>query len=202
MMLRKVLFLSCLLTLPALPTAADVRVDSDRHKDFTRYRTFDVEIHSLVRSDGVVDERNTLAESRLRQAVTRELQARGLEPAGVGADLVVRVSARDTERTDIVSSGWGGYPWYGGLGYFGYRGYFGYGGYGGYFGPYGYGGGGDVWTRRYLAGSLTVDVVERDSGELVYRAQVTDEVGKNLEKHMARAMERAFKKFPVRELAG
>jgi hypothetical protein len=112
----------------------------------------------------------------------------------MGADLVVRVSARDTERVEIVSSGFSGYPFYGG---FGYRGY-------GYWrGLYPYWGGSffnDVWTRQYLEKSLTVDVVERDSGALVYRAQVTREVGNNLDKHVAKAIDRAFKKFPVREL--
>ena len=57
------------LALPATVAAADVRVDYDRHKDFGRYRTFSVEVAELVRSDGVVDEQNTLAEGRLRQAV-------------------------------------------------------------------------------------------------------------------------------------
>ena len=46
-----------------------------------------------------------------------------------------------------------------------------------------------------------MDVIERNTGALVYRARVTDEVDKNLEKQVARAMDRAFKKFPVRELA-
>src|ERR687891_570268 len=62
-MLRKFLVTFCVLTLPAV-AAADVRVDYDRHKDFGRYRTFDVEIGSLVRSDGVPDDGNTLAENR------------------------------------------------------------------------------------------------------------------------------------------
>jgi hypothetical protein len=47
-----------------------------------------------------------------------------------------------------------------------------------------------------------VDVIERDTGERVYRARVTDEVGDDLETRVAKSMARAFKKFPVKERAG
>jgi hypothetical protein len=190
-MLARILVSSLLVAAPAVALASDVRVDFDRHKDFSKYRTFTVEVGPLVRTDGVVDEQNTLAETRLRQAVARELEARGLEPDDTGANLVVRVSGRDTERTQIINTGWnsyGGY-WRSRHGYWGRRyGYWGM--------PY-YG---DVWTRRYVEGALTVDVIERDTGALVYRALVTDEVSKDLDKQVVKVMDRAFKKFPVREL--
>jgi hypothetical protein len=188
-MVRRILASSLLLMLPAV-AAADVRVDVDRHKDFAKYRTFTVEIGPLVRTDGVVDEQNTLAETRLRQAVDRELQERGLEPNATSANLVVRVSAREAERTQIISTGWNNYGYWGARrGYWGRR--------------YGYWSSprfNDVWTRRYVEGSLLVDVVERQTGALVYRARVTDEVDKDLDKQVAKAIDRAFKKFPVREL--
>ena len=157
------------------------------------YRTFDVEIGSLVRLDGSIDEQNTLAEDRLRGAVTRELLSRGLEPTDEGASLVVRISGRDTERTSIISSG-PVYPRYYSRRRWGYWG-----------GPYRYGFWGspyygDVWTRRYVEGALTVDVIERQTGALVYRAEVTDEVGKDLDKQVAKSIDKAFKKFPVKEL--
>jgi Domain of unknown function (DUF4136) len=189
-MLARILVSSLLLASPAVALASDVRVDFDRHKDFSKYRTYTVEIGPLVRIDGVVDEQNTLAESRLRQAVACELQARGLEPDETSANLVVRVSGRDTERTEIINTGWPTYR-----GYWGSR--WGWGRRYGYWGnPY-YG---DVWTRRYVEGALTVDVIERNTGALVYRARVTDEVGKDLDKQVMKVMDRAFNKFPVKEL--
>src|SRR5262245_10549330 len=100
-MLRSLLVVS-LLALP-MGAAAQVRVDFDRHQDFSKYRTFDVEVGPLVRADGSVDENNTLAEDRLRRSVTSELTARGLESTSGSADLLVRVSGRNAERTEVVS---------------------------------------------------------------------------------------------------
>jgi hypothetical protein len=194
-MFRSILVLSSLLALPTV-AAAQVRVDFDRHQDFSHYRTFDVAIGALVRADGTADEQNTLAEGRLRRAIAGELMARGLESTAVGADLVVRVSGRDTERAEIISSGFYNNPVYsyrpvrlrnGRIAYLRTYGYWGR--------PYF----DDVWTRRYLEGSLTIDVTERDTGRLVYRAQVNNEIGNNLDKHITKSVDRAFKKFPVKE---
>lgn len=190
-MFGKALVTLWLLAVPAV-ALAETRVDFDRHKDFSRYRTFTVQIEPPVRADGIVDEQNTLAESRLRQAIIAEFQARGLEPTDVGADLVVQVSSRETERTVLYNTGWYGHPW----GPYSYRRYGRWGYWGrGYWGPYG-----DVWTRRYLEGAVTIDIVERASGQLVYRAQVSDEIGDNLDKQVIKTVDKAFKKYPVKEV--
>jgi hypothetical protein len=190
--LGKILLSSLLVVAFPVAALAEVRVDLDRHKDFSQYRTFNVEIGALVRPDGSVDETNTLAENRIRQAVTSELLARGLEPTDEGPSLLVRVSGRNTERVSVISSG-PVYPRY----YWRRR--------WGYWRPYRYGYWGtpyyeDVWTRRYLEGALTVDVIESRTGALVYRALVTDEVGKDLDKQVTKSIDKAFKKFPVKEL--
>lgn len=175
-----------------LVALAEVRVDLDRHKDFGQYRTFNVEVGALVRPDGSVDETNTLAENRIRNAVTSELLARGLEPTDESPSLIVRVSGRDSERVSVISTA-PVYPRYYSRRRFAYWGPYRYGFWGS---PY-YG---DVWTRRYLEGALTVDVIDHRTGDLVYRAQVTDEVGKDLDKQVAKSIDKAFKKFPVKEL--
>jgi hypothetical protein len=192
-MLRITFVLVWLVALPAIATA-QTRVDFDRHKDFSRYRTFTLEVAPPVRADGVVDEHNTLAENRLREAVTRELLARGLEPTDNGADIAIRVSSRDTERTVVQRTGWDPYPlayrwaWHPRWGYYrrawGYRGFY----------------GGEVWTRRYLEGSVRIDMIERDTRQLVYRAEVANEIGSDLNKHVIKTVDKAFKKFPVTEI--
>ena len=188
MMLRSIAVISSLVMLPALDAAAQVRVDYDRQTDFSRYRTFQVVVGPLVDSDGRIDEMNTLAENRLRRAVATELIARGLEPAEDRADLMIRVSGRSTERSEIVSGGLNSYPVY-------YR-RWAYGRWYGYWGRQYYN---DVYTRRYLEGSLTLDAIDRDTGRLVYRAHASDEVGRNLDKHVMKIVDQAFKKFPVKE---
>ena len=95
-MLRTIFTSLFLIALPAAASAAQVRVDYDRHRDFGKYQTFAVEIGPLVRADGEPDAENTLAVDRLREAVTREFTARGLEPTDGAADLVVRVSSPTT----------------------------------------------------------------------------------------------------------
>jgi len=194
-MLRS-LFVMSLLLLPA-GAAAQVRVDFDRHQDFSQYRTFEIVVGPLVRADGTVDERNTLAEDRLRRAIAGELTARGLESTSGNADLVVQVSGRDTQRAEVISSGFNNFPtyWYrpvrlrnGRIAYIRTYNYWSRPFYD------------DYWTRRFVEGALTVDVVERDSGRLVYRAQVNEEVGNNLEKYVTKSVDKAFKKFPVKEL--
>jgi Domain of unknown function (DUF4136) len=190
--LGKLSLASLLVVAFPLVALAEVRVDFDRHKDFSHYRTFNVEIGALVRPDGSVDETNTLAENRIRNAVTSELLARGLEPNDEGASLLVRVSGRDSERVSVTSSGpvYPRYYWRRRFGHWvPYR-----------YGFWGYPYDGDVWTRRYLEGALNVDVIDRSTGALVYRAVVTEEVGKDLDKQVAKSIDKAFKKFPVKEL--
>ena len=60
-MVRVILVVIGLLALPVGVISADVRVDYNRNHDFARYRSFQVEIGLLVRSDGVLDVQNTLA---------------------------------------------------------------------------------------------------------------------------------------------
>jgi len=191
-MRRKVLVALLVLALPVIVTA-DTRVDFDRHKDFSRYKTFTVEVEPAILADGVVDEYNTLAEKRLHQAVTRELQTRGLEATDIGADLIVRISSRETEQTVVLSSGWHtySYPWDWS------RRWAYWGGPWGYWGPYA----GDVWPSRFLEESVTIDVIEGDTGELVYRAQVIDEIGNDRDKQVIKTVGKAFKKFPVKEIS-
>jgi hypothetical protein len=188
-MFRRVLATSFVLVFCGIAIASEVRVDVDRHADFKRYRTISVEIGPLVRSDGTIDEQNTLTENRLRRAVADEFLARGVESTDGASDLVVRVSSRDAERNQIVTTGWGSYPgaWQRRWGYWRR--------------PYGWWGGidGTVVTRRYLEGFTTIDVIDRTTGALVYRAEVTQELGNNPDKDVTRAVDQAFKKFPVKE---
>lgn len=54
----------------------------------------------------------------------------------------------------------------------------------------------------YLEESLIIDVIESETGALLYRARVTDEVGDDLEKRVPKVIAKGFKKFPVKERSG
>ena len=62
---------------------------------------------------------------------------------------------------------------------------------------YGYGGYGGVWSYTYIQGDWRFDVMENSSGDLVYRGEYMDDVGKNLAKETNKAAYKAFKKYPV-----
>ena len=177
------------LLLLAFPTIglAETRVDIDRSRDFSQYKTFNVEVSAPIRN-GEVDENNTIGLNRWRDAVTSALRARGLTPTDGEADITIRVGNRENERTELVSSGVADpYGWYGPWGH----------GYGFWGAPYW---GGDVWTYRYLEGTTQIDVLERASRELVYRAEVTAEVDddeEDLDYDAVKIARKAFKKFPV-----
>jgi len=193
-MRRKALITLFVLAVPVV-VVAQTRVDFDRHTDFSRYKTFAVEVEPAIRADGAVDEYNTLAEKRLDQAVTRELRTRGLEATDIGADIIVRVSSRETEQAIVLSQGWYAYPypwgWSRRWAYWGGPGSW------GYWGPYA----GNVWPRRYLEESVTIDAIDGDTGDLVYRAEVVSEIGNDRDKQARKAVDRAFKKFPIKEIS-
>jgi hypothetical protein len=182
-MFRRIVITSWLLIFPAV-AMAESRYDIDRTKNFSKYRTFTVEVSPPVRN-GQVDDDNTLSMDRFRQAVSYQLKLRGLTPTDSGADLIVKVKINEYEQTELV-----GYPygWYGPWGY----------GYGGYWGnPYW---GGNVYTYTYLEGDTKVDIIEQATGDLVYRAEVTKTVDHDeddLYRDASKVARKAFKKYPV-----
>ena len=145
-MFRSVLTGVWLLAFTAAATA-DTRHEIAFGKPFNSYKTFTVEVNAPIDIYGQVDEDNTIAENRLREAVTREFQARGLEPVESGGDLTIKVSSRMSEQTVLVGNGYGyGYPGYWRAGYWGYG--------------YGYG---SVWPYTYIQGDWRFDVMENST---------------------------------------
>jgi hypothetical protein len=176
-----------LLALPAV-AAAETRIDISPSANFSRYKTFTIEVSPPVRY-GQVDEDDTITENRFRRVADYQLRLRGLTPSDTNPDLIVKISRNVFEQTELVSTG-PGYPygWYGPWGY----------GYGGYWGaPYW----GNVYTYTYLEGWTRFDVIDSATEQLAYRAEVTKRVDKDEEDQDHDAIkiaQKAFKKFPVR----
>ena len=175
-----------LFVLPAV-AAAETRIDISPSANFSRYKTYTIEVSPPVRY-GQVDEDDTITENRFRRAVDYQLRLRGLTASDTDPDLTVKISRNVFEQTELVGSP--GYPW----GWYGPWGY----GYGGYWGaPYW----GSAYTYTYLEGWTRIDVIDSASGDLAYRAEVTKRVDKDEEDQDRDAIKiaaKAFKKFPGR----
>ena len=132
----------------------DVMSDWDRQADFSEYRTF-----AWLEPDSSEDEAYRLPDHldrRLRRVVTDVLADKGFEPAPIppAADLLLTyyISIQKELRVDLV-----GYSYYGG-----YR--------------YGYWPGSTFATarmREYSAGTLVVDIIDRETGQAVWTGVVT-----------------------------
>jgi Domain of unknown function (DUF4136) len=127
--------------------ASNVKTDYDRSFDFARLRTFTFRPWTK----GALE--NGLVDSRIREALRRDLESKGFryQPDGP-ADFVVVFYAHQREKaeTDVVGYGMP-YRWRWG------------------WGP-------AFWTRYYTEGSVLVDFVDPVSNQLVWRGRVTDTV--------------------------
>jgi hypothetical protein len=175
-----------LLVTPAV-AAAETRIDISPSANFSRFKTYRIEVNPPIRY-GQVDEDDTITENRFHRAIDYQLRLHGLTASDTAPDVIVRVSRRVWEQTELVGSPGYPYGWYGPWGY----------GYGGYWGaPYW----GNVYTYTYLEGWTRIDVIDAATDELAYRAEVTRKVDKDEEdqdRDAIKIAQKAFKKFPVR----
>jgi len=185
--MRWSVFVTLWLFVMPVVAAAETRIDISPSANFSRYKTFQIEVNPPVRY-GQVDEDDTITENRFHRVVEYQLRLHGLTATDTDPDLIVRVSRRVWEQTELVGSPGYPYGWYGPWGY----------GYGGYWGaPYW----GNVYTYTYLEGWTRIDVIDSATDELAYRAEVTRKVDKDEEdqdRDAIKIAQKAFKKFPVR----
>ena len=143
-----------LLVLPAV-AAAETRIDISPSANFSRFKTYKIEVNPPIRY-GQVDEDDTITENRLRRVVDYQLRLHGLTANDAAPDVIVKVSRREWEQTELVGTG-PGYPW----GWYGPWGY----GYGGYWGaPYV-----ESRTVYYNVATIQIDLLDGKDGKLVWR---------------------------------
>jgi len=165
-----------------------VRTDYDKEFDFSQLSTF-AWLEPPVRSepetspmDDLVDPfaKNSILDKRVRQAVERELLARGYQQGGDGrSEFQLRYFVILKVRMKIRSHS---------------RGYYGY-----YGRPYGYGAGvGDVSSYNYKEGTLILDVIYSKTNMLTWRgwAVGVNREGYYTDEKVAEAVKQILDRFP------
>jgi len=165
----------CLLTLPALAIAQDVKIDYDKAYNFAPVKTYSMRIGTAWGND--------LSQRRVLEEFDQAIAAKGWKKANEAtADIhVVLHGATDTKRNvnTFYSGGMGGY---------GYR----YGGMGGM-------GTSSTTVTEYTVGTLVVDMFDAKTKNLVFRGTAQDELSDKAEKNtkkLDKASEKLFKDFP------
>ncbi len=163
----------CLLVLPALAVAQDVKIDYDKAFNFSPVKTYSIKLGTTWGND--------LSQRRVLTEFDEAIAAKGWKKVAEDqADLqVILHGATQTKRNAST--------FYSGMG----------GGYGGYR----YGGMGSAQTvvNEYRVGMLVVDMFEPKAKTLVFRGTAEDEISDNPEKNAKRlekAATKMFKDFP------
>jgi len=160
--------------------AQDVNTDYDHNANFEKYRTF-----SFYR----IKTANPLFEQRVRDEITRDLQAKGMQLVPSGGDLAITAIGdvkSQTEYNTFYDNLGGGFGWH----HWGWW-------------------GGRAWgpeqatttVQQVPVGTLMVDLYDTATHELVFRGTATGEVSNKSEKNtekVDKAIDKMFKNFPPR----
>jgi hypothetical protein len=153
---------------------AEVRTDFDKKADFSRYHTY-----SWIG----VNAGNSIWQERITQAVDSALSAKGWSKVQSGGDAAVSAVGKVKEQ-DSLQTFYEGNP-----------------GWGWRAGWWGMGGMATATTEVIpeQVGTLTVDVFDGNSRQLIFRGQATDTLSSKADKNdkkMDHSVDEMFKKFP------
>jgi uncharacterized membrane protein len=164
-----------------------VKSDYESNFDFGQLHTF------AFKSDRASNDplsTNTLEAGRIQNALAAQLEANGFSPTSQNPDFIVAFYSHTKQKTQVESSGFGGFG-----GGFGYGRGFGW-GYG-MPGRWRYGFGPDIWTANYTQGCVMADIIDTKTNALVWRGVVKDTVNGigQTEKQSDQAAKDLVKKF-------
>jgi hypothetical protein len=150
---------------PAVIIAQKVNVDSNPSAPFATYQTYTW----APGASGL----ESLTEQRLRESVNQRLAARGLTQTTASPDLVVTAHIKTQERQELIPTGFGYGPWWGGVG--------------------------GAYVETSMEGTLILDFYDAKTKQMVWRgvatATASDKPTKNIEK-MNKALDKMFARFP------
>lgn len=158
----------------------NVKSDYDHNVNFSQFHTY---------SWGQVKTANPLYVSRVKDAVDKDLQAKGwrMVPSGGAATIFATGQVNNQQQLETTYNsfgpgwgagwGWGGWGW-GGLGGFGTT---------------------TTTTRNTKIGSLVIDIFEANNKKLVWRGMISDKLSHEAQenaKDLNKGINELFKNFP------
>ncbi len=156
-----------LLLVSAAAVAQDVKTDFDHHANFSQFRTYYWE---------KVQTSDPLWENRIKDAVNKDLQAKGWQMVDNGGDVALTAvgSAHNQREYQTFYNGLGGWRW---------------------------GGFGETTTEveNYPVGSLVLDMYDAHNKQLIWRGVSSDSLSNNPEKNekkLDKAVDKMFDHFP------
>jgi len=159
--------LSVVFAFTAIALCQDVHTDYDKHAMFGNFHTYSWE---------KVQTSDPLWESRIKDAVDRDLQAKGWQKVDSGSDVALMAvgSSKNQQEYTTFYNGLGGWRW---------------------------GGFGETTTtvENYKVGTLVLDMYDAKSKQLVWRGSASDSLSdkpdKN-EKNLEKSVDKMLKDFP------
>ena len=167
------LMLIAMLLATATAFSREVTTDFDHHVDFSRYKTY---------SWAKVDTPNPLWEQRIKEAVDKELQAKGLQEVPQGGDISIMAlgTSREKQTLRTFYDGFDGWMW---------------------------NGFGDATTTvdTYKVGTLIIDMFDTSTEKLIWRGTASDVVSNKPEKNikdLEKSVSKMFEHFPPKSNLG
>lgn len=176
MLTRALLTVAAILLMARVATAADIKTTVDPTADLGKYRTFTF-MQADPKDKGAITD--TLAHERLRRMIEIHLGKRGYKPVEPGkADLGVHFTDHVELKQRVLMTGTPG--------------------------PYSHGWGrtelGGQDTFNYREGTLTVDLIDVSSNQLLWRTRISEALTASYSeenwKKIDQALGEAFKKVP------
>jgi hypothetical protein len=184
--LRFSAFAAAVALLGACATGPDIRSMSDRSVDFRAYETYDFIAEPATDQS---ERYGSLLTKYLKEAVSKEMEARGYTRADQDPDLLINFKVRTEERTQVRET-----PTMTMSAYYGYRSPY-YGVWGAY--PYAT----ETTVTSYPVGTLNIDIVDAGQKQLVWEGvaegRITSKALENPEAAIGRVVPQIFERYPV-----
>jgi hypothetical protein len=161
-----------LLAFAVTAVAQNVHTDYDKHADFSQFHTY---------SWAKVKTENPLWEQRIKDAVDKQLQAKGWQRVDSGGDVALAAvgAAKNQQEYQTFYNGFGpGWRWGG------------------------FGNEATTTVQNYKVGTLVVDMYNGQNKELIWRGTGDDTLSDNPQKNeqkLDKAVDKMFDHFPPKE---